>query len=97
MKQWGILHMDLYKLGWLMWIVGTILIVLSWDGTVSAEVGWLGFVTTLAGVGLSFIPHIQTKLGRPTRSPLPRTDSQPSDVEPDATTDNPRDERFFER
>jgi hypothetical protein len=89
--------MDLYKLAWLIWIGGTILVVLSWDGTVSAEVGWVGFVTALIGVGLSFIPHIRTKLGKPTRSPLPRNDAEPSGVDSDAITDRPRDERFFER
>jgi hypothetical protein len=34
--------MNLYKLAWLIWILGTILIVLSWDGTVGVEVGWAG-------------------------------------------------------
>jgi len=89
--------MDLYKLAWLIWIVGTILIVLSWDGTVSAEIGWAGFVIALIGVGLSFIPHIQTKLKQPPRSPLSGNDTESSDAKPDATADRPRDERFFER
>jgi hypothetical protein len=31
-KRRYIQRMDLYKLAWLIWIGGTILIVLSWDG-----------------------------------------------------------------
>ena len=89
--------MDLYKLAWLIWIGGTILIVLSWDGTVSTEVGWAGFVIALIGVGLSFIPHIQAKLRKPLRSPPTANNAGPSADEPDATIDRPRDERFFER
>jgi hypothetical protein len=41
--------MDLYQLAWQIGIGGTILIVLSWDGTVRPEVGWVGFVIALIG------------------------------------------------
>jgi hypothetical protein len=61
--------MDLYKLAWLIWTGGTILIILSWNGTVSREVGWAGFVIALIGVGLSFIPHVQAKFRKPLPSP----------------------------
>src|SRR5262249_21776671 len=47
------------------WIGGTILIVLSWNDTVSAEVGWVGFVLALIGVGLSFVPHIRAGRATP--------------------------------
>ena len=89
--------MELYKLAWLIWIVGTILIVLSWDGTVSAEVGWAGFVTALLGVGLSFIPHIHAKLRKHPRIPPHGNNAGPSDAETGSTADQPHEERFFER
>jgi hypothetical protein len=71
--------MNLYALAWLLWIAGTILIVLSWTGTVSNEAGWGGFVVALIGVGLSFVAHI-----RPRRA-VPPTNSVPLDkaVAPD--------------
>jgi hypothetical protein len=64
--------MDYYKLGWLLWIPGTILIVLSWTDIVSREVGWVGFAIALVGVGLSFIPHMKGKR-------VERSDPPPSD------------------
>ena len=57
--------MELYKFAWLVWIGGTILIILSWNDTVSPEIGWIGFVLALIGVGLSFIPHLRTKREKP--------------------------------
>ena len=54
--------MDLYKLAWFVWIVGTILIVMSWNGTVSPTTGWVGFGIALVGVLLSFIPQLRRKL-----------------------------------
>ena len=49
----------LYKIGWCAWIGGTILIVASWTGTVSATVGWIGFVIALAGAAVTWIPQSQ--------------------------------------
>jgi hypothetical protein len=89
--------MELYKLAFLMWIVGTILVVLSWDGTVSPEIGWSGFVIALIGVGLSFIPYIQAKLRKTPRIPSPGNNAGPSDAESGGTANRPHDERFFER
>src|ERR1051326_8446825 len=66
----GCAKMDFYKLGWLLWIPGTILIVLSWHGTVSNQIGWVGFAVALAGVGVSFIHHLKPKGQEPSeRSP----------------------------
>jgi hypothetical protein len=53
--------MTLYKIAWLVWVGGTVLIVLSWSHVVSAKVGWAGFVIAVIGVGLSAIPHLQAK------------------------------------
>ncbi len=89
--------MELYKLSWLIWIVGTILIVLSWDGTVSTEIGWAGFVIALIGVGLSLISHIQTKLRKPPRAPSLENNAGPSEAESGGTADRQHDQRFFER
>ena len=47
----------LYRIAWVVWIGGTVLIVLRWNNTVSAGVGWIGFAIALIGVGLSWIPH----------------------------------------
>jgi peptidoglycan/LPS O-acetylase OafA/YrhL len=89
--------MNLYKLAWLIWILGTILIVLSWDGTVGVEVGWAGFVIALIGVILSFIPHLQGKSRKLPRRPSYGDNAEPIDAEPGITAERPREERFFER
>jgi hypothetical protein len=68
-------RMDLYKLAWLVWIGGTVLIVLSWNDTVSTEVGWVGFVIALIGVGLSFIPYIRAKPPKLPSNPTPGNDA----------------------
>ena len=47
--------MDLNKLGWLIWIIGTIIIVLSWTDTVSGTVGWVGFGIAVVGIVISGI------------------------------------------
>ena len=46
--------MQLYRLSWLLWIAGTVIIVLSWCDAVSATVGWYGFAVALAGTLLSW-------------------------------------------
>ena len=48
--------MNLYKLSWVLWIPGTLLIVLSWIHVVSPKVGWVGFFMAGAGTLLSFVP-----------------------------------------
>jgi hypothetical protein len=72
--------MDLYKLAWLVWIGGTVLIVLSWNDTVSTEVGWAGFVIALIGVGLSIIPYIRAKPPTPPNNPAPGNDAGESNA-----------------
>ena len=48
-------HLRFNRLCWLLWIGGTVLIVLSWTDTVSPEVGWAGYAVALAGMVLSRI------------------------------------------
>ena len=88
--------MDLYKLAWLVWIGGTILIVLSWNDTVSAEVGWVGFVIALIGVALSFIPHLRAKQAMPPPNLEPPSEAERPDAEPGAAADGGRDPGFLE-
>jgi hypothetical protein len=78
-------RMDLYKTSWLVWIAGTILIVLSWNNTVSAEVGWVGFAIALIGVVLSFIPYFHAKRRKPPSHPPTGDDASPRDADPGAT------------
>jgi hypothetical protein len=40
---------------WLVWWIGTILIVLSWLGVVSVTIGWIGFAGALASTLVSVI------------------------------------------
>lgn len=47
--------MAVYRAGWLLWMGGTILIVLSWVGLVSYQVGWVGAGIALVGVILQLI------------------------------------------
>ena len=44
------------RMSWGLWISGTILIILSWTGTVSPTVGWVGFGMALVGSLISWIP-----------------------------------------
>jgi hypothetical protein len=71
--------MSPYKLAWLVWIAGTILIVLSWNDTVRREVGWVGFVIALIGVGLSLIPHIRARRATPPTNSVPLDKAEVSD------------------
>lgn len=77
--------MDLYKTSWLVWIAGTILIVLCWNNTVSAEIGWVGFAIALIGVVLSFIPYFRAKRRKPRSHPPTGDDASPRDADPGAT------------
>ena len=45
---------QLYRFGSVLWIIGTVLIVLSWIRAASAAVGWAGFVVSLVGVAISW-------------------------------------------
>jgi hypothetical protein len=47
--------MAIYRFAWLLWLGGTIVILLSWVDAVSPTVGWAGFAVTLAGCALSWI------------------------------------------
>ena len=51
-----------YKFCWALWILGTVLIVLSWNAVVSVEVGWVGFGIAFAGAGLSFFAPVLQNL-----------------------------------
>ncbi len=88
---------DHYKFAWLLWIGGTILIVLSWDGTVSPEVGWTGYAIALVGVGVSYFSRIQAKLKKPDHSPTTRGIPASTNMATGGETDRPSDERFVER
>ena len=48
--------MSLHKLSWILWIPGTVVIMLSWFNLVPARIGWIGFWVALAGTLLSFVP-----------------------------------------
>ena len=49
--------MTLYNIAWLLWIVGTGLIILSWVSVVSASIGWAGFAIAGVGTLLSYLPR----------------------------------------
>lgn len=44
-----------YKFAWVLWIAGSIVIVLSWVNVVSVTVGWVGFAVAMAGTLLSLV------------------------------------------
>jgi hypothetical protein len=48
-----------YKAAWLLWIGGSILIVLSWIDAVTPTVGWIGFGVAMFGTVLSLVAHRQ--------------------------------------
>jgi hypothetical protein len=50
--------MRLYRVAWVLWIAGTVLIVLSWTHTVSPTIGGIGFGIAVVGTLLSFLPHL---------------------------------------
>src|SRR5262249_52477585 len=53
--------MRLYRFGLFVWVVGTVLIVLSWTGTVSPSAGWAGFAIAGVGVVVSWLPHVRAQ------------------------------------
>jgi hypothetical protein len=76
--------MQLYRLAWVLWIVGAVLIVLSWISAVTPLVGWVGFAISMTGVLLSWVAN-QGKQSfrdwRPELQPVP-----PSGLEIDHDT-----------
>jgi hypothetical protein len=49
--------MTLHKFAWVLWLIGSAIIVLSWIDVVPAQVGWLGFVVAMVGVVISYVPQ----------------------------------------
>jgi hypothetical protein len=47
--------MSLSRISWVLWIGGTIEIVLSWTHAVTPQVGWIGWGVALAGTVLSLL------------------------------------------
>ena len=45
--------MALNRISWILWIGGTIVIVLSWTHAVTPQIGWIGWGVALAGTVLS--------------------------------------------
>src|SRR5262249_38754281 len=54
----------LTRICWIAWAVGTGLIILSWSAVVSAEVGWTGFIISLAAALVSYLPAKAAMSGR---------------------------------
>jgi hypothetical protein len=48
--------MNLLVLAWALWIVGTVLVILSWVEVVSIQTGWAGFAIGTVGFLLGRIP-----------------------------------------
>jgi hypothetical protein len=46
-----------YKIAWVIWIIGSLLIVASWISLVALEWGWFGFFITFIGVFVSMYAH----------------------------------------
>jgi hypothetical protein len=65
----------LYKACWLLWLGGTVLIVLSWVDVVTPAVGWVGFGVALVAALLS--------LAAPKQAPRPpQASEEPTDAPP---------------
>jgi hypothetical protein len=48
--------MRIQQIAWILWVVGTALIVASWMGAVTPTVGWIGFAVAGVGALISWIP-----------------------------------------
>ena len=46
-----------YKIAWVIWIIGSLLVIASWIALVPLDWGWFGFVVTLIGVVASMYSH----------------------------------------
>ena len=66
--------MRLYKIAWLFWIAGSIVIGLSWVNVVTPRVGWIGWGVALFGTVLSFFSR------RGTCCPAQSVSTPPSSV-----------------
>lgn len=49
--------MNRNQIAWWLWAIGTILVVMSWTGGVSTNVGWCGFALGLVGSFISWGPR----------------------------------------
>jgi protein-S-isoprenylcysteine O-methyltransferase Ste14 len=47
--------MRAYKISWVLWIIGTILVVGSWVGLVPAGLAWFGFGMSLVGCVMGLV------------------------------------------
>jgi hypothetical protein len=47
--------MRIYKIAWGFWIVGSIIVALSWVNAVTSKAGWIGWGVALFGTVLSFL------------------------------------------
>lgn len=50
-----------YRWAWLLWIVGMLIIVLSWIDLVSPTISWIGFGIALAGTVLSLLANLRLR------------------------------------
>ena len=73
----------LYQISWGLWIIGMIPIVLSWNGTVSSEIGWAGFAIATVGWVLG---HVSSMRGGETTPEQDFSDDAPAYDEPKSTT-----------
>ena len=69
-----------YKVAWVMWIGGTVLIAASWFNLVDPLVGWVGFAVAGAGTLLSLLGRV---LPRKSRS-RPHDEDYERETGPDA-------------
>lgn len=57
------------QISWLLWIGGTVMVALSWTGSVSGRTGWIGFGIALAGTILSLFRGRSRRCCAPQRAP----------------------------
>lgn len=55
----------LYRASWVIWGIGTVLIVLNWIGVVGPTIGWAGFAGALIGAMLSVTARYAHRLSPP--------------------------------
>jgi hypothetical protein len=59
-----------YRLAWVLWIAGTVVIVLSWGRVVSPSIGWAGFALALVGTAVSKMPGQSPAAAHPDQWPV---------------------------
>lgn len=47
----------IHQVCWLVWLVGTALIILSWTSAVSTTIGWIGFGVACAAALITYLPQ----------------------------------------